>query len=462
MKTIIVGAGISGLASYLSLKKHLPESPSSEPHSFTIYEAYDTSKKAPLSSLPAGETHSATLVVGGGLGVSPNGLSVLKRLDEDLFNDVVGSGYPYSHWTFKNSYGWNLARLFAGNNEDPPMNSVAMSRQAVWNCLRDRVPDGVIVNRRISEVVPSAEGRSVVKFADGSPDEEADLVIGADGLKSIVRRGIFREEEEDPYPPHYEGFTGVGGFIPSADLKSDIDPGTMTIVFGGNGFFGYVYSNSTGTLAPYSTSTASPGDTVTWWSTYYCKDCPDTKSIDREAVLRDLRKRHGNWRLPVIQKIINSVELETMWPVWTTPELPTWHRDGLILIGDAAHTLPPTSGQGTSQALEDVESFTLCLSHYLKAKYSESGTEVNGQAIYKQAINQAAQKHMVLRRPRVKKILDRARQMESKKQNMNIFEEFFLYFILYMISFMPKGAPDKNPANYDMAAEVKKALHSDE
>lgn len=202
----------------------------------------------------------------------------------------------------------------------------------------------------------------------------------------------------------------------------------MTIVFGGNGFFGYVYSDSAGSPKP--SGTASPGDIVTWWSTYYTQDCPDTKSIDREAVLRDLRKRHGNWRLPVIQKIINSVELETMYPVWTTPELPTWHRDGLILLGDAAHTLPPTSGQGSSQALEDVESFTLFLSHYLKASDS---TQSDEQATYTLAIKQAAEKHMALRQPRVKKILDEARQRQSKKQNLNIFEEFFLYFILYVI-----------------------------
>lgn len=203
----------------------------------------------------------------------------------------------------------------------------------------------------------------------------------------------------------------------------------MNIVFGGNGFFGYVYSNSSG--VPDSSGIAAPGDTLTWWSTYYTKDCPDTKSIDQEAVLQDLRKRHGNWRLPVIQKIINSVKLETMYPVWTTPMLPTWHRDGLVLLGDAAHTLPPTSGQGTSQALEDVESFSLFLSHYLKAQ--DCGEESNEQSTVKSAIKEAAEKHMNLRQPRVKAILDRARQMESKKQNLNIFQEFFLYFILYMI-----------------------------
>ena len=242
------------------------------------------------------------------------------------------------------------------------------------------------------------------------------------------------------------GLVGVGGFVPSADLQAHIDPGTMAIVFGGNGFFGYVYSESAGssTDQPLPYGTALPGDTLTWWSTYYVKDCPDPKSIDREAVIQDLRKRHGNWRLPVIQKIINSVSLETMYPVWTTPELPTWHRDGLILLGDAAHTLPPTSGQGSSLALEDSESFALFLSHFLKTNYDNP--QANQAATEKLAIKQASEKHMKLRQPRIKVILDRARQMESKKQNLNIFEEFFLYFILKIIrEQMPSSPLSPNP-----------------
>ena len=90
------------------------------------------------------------------------------------------------------------------SGDERPMHMVASSRHSLWKCLRMRIPDNVIVNKRISEVIANANNRNVVKFADGSPDVEADLVIGADGIKSTVKRALFPEANEDPYPPSYE------------------------------------------------------------------------------------------------------------------------------------------------------------------------------------------------------------------------------------------------------------------
>jgi 2-polyprenyl-6-methoxyphenol hydroxylase-like FAD-dependent oxidoreductase len=201
MKIAIVGAGISGCAVYLALKKHLP-SLRDEEHEYTIYEAYDTPRNKPSNHEP-GNTHSASLVVGGGIGLGPNGLNVLKRLDQELFHDVVRAGYPYAFQQMKSAHGWNLMRTPSASG-NPPVSSISMSRHALWNCLRNRVPDNVIVNRRILQIVAVPHGRNVIKFADGSPDVEADLIIGADGLKSTARRALFPEATDDPFPPHYE------------------------------------------------------------------------------------------------------------------------------------------------------------------------------------------------------------------------------------------------------------------
>lgn len=67
-----------------------------------------------------------------------------------------------------------------------------------------------------------------------------------------------------------------------------------------------------------------------------------------------------------MQKVIKSITVTNMYPTWTVPPLPTWERDGVVLVGDAAHALPPSSGQGSSQALEDVEAFALFLGHYMR------------------------------------------------------------------------------------------------
>ncbi|KAJ5663780.1 hypothetical protein N7507_004511 [Penicillium longicatenatum] len=473
MRIIIVGAGISGCSAYLSLKKHLPQPPGhAENHTYTIYEAYDTARDTTFQERPAsatgeGATRSATLVVGGGLGVGPNGLNVLRRLDESLLQEVVCSGYPYSEFHLKSAYGWTLMQVQATAEVDGhAMNSVAMSRHSIWQCLRDRIPDDVIVNKKIAKVVPngSSTGKHLATFADGSEPVEADLVIGADGLKSTVKRALFDAEnpEDDPYPPKYEGLVGVGGFAPVTEsLRRNIPDGVMTITFGGSGMFGYVYSSSSQTDEHRASANhiSSPGDTITWWSTYGMNECPDPKTVDRTAITEDLRKRHANWSDPVIQEIIRSVNVKTMYPTWTTPELPIWDRDGIVLLGDAAHALPPTSGQGSAQALEDSESFPMMLAHYLKRVYGSAPT---AEFTEKDAIQLAAKKHTALRYPRVKALLDEAQQRQQKKQQKGIVGEFMMYLILWLVGIFSPANPAKDMLEYNIADEVQKVLAEDE
>lgn len=215
----------------------------------------------------------------------------------------------------------------------------------------------------------------------------------------------------------------------------------MTVTFGGNGFFGYVYSRSAATDPNRNSAEhlhpPTPGDTITWWSTFGMDECPDSKTVDRAAITQDLRERHASWRDPVIQEIIRSVDVQTMYPTWTTPELPIWDRDGIVLLGDAAHALPPTSGQGASQALEDAESFALFLGHYLSRVYGKGGEDeqdsVTGASSENDAIQLAAKKHMALRRPRVKALLDEARRRQSRKMKMNIVQELLMYLIIWLV-----------------------------
>ena len=126
MKIAIIGAGISGCAAYLQLQKHLPGS-----HTITIYESHDTSKDrkfdASKGSQEEDATHSSTLIVGGGLGIGPNGLHVLKRLDEDLLRDIVRGGYVVPHGNLKSKHGRLLIRMdnsAPGVGDEAPVDQV--------------------------------------------------------------------------------------------------------------------------------------------------------------------------------------------------------------------------------------------------------------------------------------------------------------------------------------------------
>ena len=122
----------------------------------------------------------------------------------------------------------------------------------------------------------------------------------------------------------------------------------MGLVFGSDGFFGYGYSTSSPDEPerhlPHVIS--KPGAEAVWWSTYELAACADWRQIDREDVKRQLIARHSSWKNATVRKVIESVEVDTVWPTWTIPELPTYERDGLVLVGDAAHALQVSLAEG--------------------------------------------------------------------------------------------------------------------
>lgn len=197
MRIVIIGAGISGCAAYLELKKHLKGDTD-----ITIYEAYDTARDTSSEQREQGPTHSSTLIVGGGLAIAPNGLGVLRRLDGALLRDITRNGYVTSHSNLKDKNGNVLMRMEPGLVSD--MYSVACSRHSLWRCLRDRIPDDDIVNKRVLNVTANTEGKNIVRFVDNSDTVEVDLVIGADGVRSVAKSALFPNAEENPYPPNYE------------------------------------------------------------------------------------------------------------------------------------------------------------------------------------------------------------------------------------------------------------------
>lgn len=210
MKIVIVGGGISGLALYIALQKYLGKPHASEhPLEVFIYETYDASRRQQrVGSSGEGQDEHPRLVseaVGGALGVSPNGMRVLGDLHEDLYRAVAIHGYPVSHFRIHNAYGWALGSFAAADKSNPSRETYLISRQGLWNCLRDHVPDHVIIRRTVSAVTCGKNQRPRVAFTDGSPDEEVDLVLGADGVRSVAKSAILGGRGEDArYSAVYE------------------------------------------------------------------------------------------------------------------------------------------------------------------------------------------------------------------------------------------------------------------
>lgn len=211
MKVIIVGGGISGLSTYLLLQKHVVPvlADTNSPLSVIIYESHEprtTGTSTSPDAINLDDLSSSTALVGGGLGVGPNGMRVLRHISEQLYQRVRTDGFVVEKNVFKSAYGWRLmVQDFKAPARDglPEERLVSCSRDGLWRALRDEVIGGsggseAIEYRKVVEVVAAdGEGRkATVRFEDGE-EELADLVIGCDGVRSAVRKGIAKSRGED-------------------------------------------------------------------------------------------------------------------------------------------------------------------------------------------------------------------------------------------------------------------------
>ena len=205
--------------------------------------------------------------------------------------------------------------------------------------------------RKFSGIV-SEDARGVVfEFEDGSR-ESASLLIGADGIYSRVRQYI------DPVTEPV--YTGIMCLLSAADKRTfrfpDADHYLPRFVANKDGAF---------ILAPQSPD----GNTV---AVLAHSRYPDTDRAGWDALrssadtLMAMQLHNKEEHTDFVQSVMENIQPETMsiWPYNILPHLSTWTSATrrVILVGDAAHAMPPASGQGAAQALEDVYSLSMLLS----------------------------------------------------------------------------------------------------
>jgi 2-polyprenyl-6-methoxyphenol hydroxylase-like FAD-dependent oxidoreductase len=191
--------------------------------------------------------------------------------------------------------------------------------------------------RRGAEVtaVESDSARAVVTLSTGER-LSADLVIGADGVRSRVRQAI------DPAAPagRYVGLTNFGGITRGTALAESLRPEAWHFVFGARAFFG---------------AHPTPDGDVVWFV-----NVPEPE-ISRE---RRTTTSLEDWQRHLLDRVAGdtgpAAELIAAGTLelagdntYDLPHVPYWTRDRLVVVGDAAHAPSPSSGQGASMALED-------------------------------------------------------------------------------------------------------------
>ncbi|MDT9693569.1 FAD-dependent monooxygenase [Streptomyces sp. P9(2023)] len=300
-RAVVVGAGIGGLTAAVALHR----------------SGWDVTVL---------ERAAALTPVGAGIGLAPNAQRAL---------DVIGLGdrvRALSAWQgdggMRAPDGRWLARTSAQAAADRfggPL--VLLHRATLVEILTSALPDGVVRTGAAASVAdPGDDARpAVVRTPDG--DIEAELVIGADGIRSAARSALF----PDHPGPRYSGFTTWRVVVPAPDR-----PFAPHETWGRGRLWG-TQPLKDGRIYAYAMAAAPEG-----------AHAPD----DERA---ELRRLFGDWHHP-IPEILAAVAPETVLrnDVHHMPDpLPAFHRGRVALLGDAAHAMQPTLGQGGNQAIED-------------------------------------------------------------------------------------------------------------
>ncbi|MFG1898379.1 FAD-dependent monooxygenase [Micromonospora zamorensis] len=313
---IVIGGGIAGPVTALALRR--------AGITATVHEAY-----------PA--TASGVGGIGGTLALAPNGVAALRTVGAD--QAVTAAATPITRSVM--AVGRRRIDLPTLSGV-PPLRVV--HRAELHRALHDQaVAEGVgfAYGKRLVDAEQSESGVTA-HFEDGST-ATADVLIGADGIRSTVRGLI------DPAAPGPR-FTGLLGFEAVARHEVDAEPGTMTFAFGRRGYYLYWPEPGGGTRWGANLPYQRP------MSLIEARRVPSTKWL---ATLRDTYGDDDPGR--ELMATSTAEELQVVGALQIMPPVPHWHRGRMVLVGDAAHAPSNSSGQGASLAIESAVQLARCL-----------------------------------------------------------------------------------------------------
>jgi 2-polyprenyl-6-methoxyphenol hydroxylase-like FAD-dependent oxidoreductase len=180
------------------------------------------------------------------------------------------------------------------------------------------------------------DGASVRAHFRGGASVEGVVLVGADGLRSAVRRGLLRDG-----PPRYRGDTAWRGLAPPTDELAVSRDVFETVGRGERfGFF------------------PLHGGRTMWFASAVRPE----GERDGVEVLRDLQARFAGWHAP-IPRVLELTDPSSIIrnDIYDRPVARRWVGGRVALLGDAAHPMGPDLGQGACQAIEDAETLALAL-----------------------------------------------------------------------------------------------------
>lgn len=198
--------------------------------------------------------------------------------------------------------------------------------------------DALHLNKKL-ERVDDREQSAVLHFADGDA-VEADLVIGADGVRSRLRRELLGYDDAQ-----FSGCHGWRGLVPPEQVPSLPDPQAIQFWMGPGGHLLHYPIGSGEQNFLLVRRHDGPWEKKAWV----------TPAEENEHLAA-----FAGWD-PAVTEMIGSAPARERWALFHRPPLQRWSRGRITLIGDAAHAMVPHHGQGANQSIEDAIVLADCL-----------------------------------------------------------------------------------------------------
>jgi 2-polyprenyl-6-methoxyphenol hydroxylase-like FAD-dependent oxidoreductase len=320
MKITIIGGGIAGLTTALALTK-------------LGFDCKVFERAKQLNE------------VGAGIWMQPNALKVLDWLGlGDLVRD---SGKLLNQVSITNAQLIPFKKTKQEVVQDEKGNKiVAIHRATLQKILFEALPAGIV--HLGCEFKSLEQNKDQVKISFGDREVKSDLLIGADGINSKVRDGIFSETSK-----RFSGQTCWRGIsdisLPYEFQNAGIESWGKRIRFG------------------FSQVTESQ---VYWFAV---KTAPQNGTDDINTIKVELKNYFSDFS-PLVLNIIENTKSEKIIrnDILDLNRLEKWHKDKVVLVGDAAHATTPNMGQGAGQGIEDAYYLANILSKHSQIEQATS------------------------------------------------------------------------------------------
>ncbi len=307
LKVVVIGGGIGGLTAATAL---MARGIAAE-----IYE--QTDELTP---------------VGAGIQMTPNAVKVLRALglerglrETGFFPEAtVGHDWRSGKVVFRTPLAGECERLYGAPY-------VQIHRADLQRTLCEKLPAGTVRLGKRCVAVRSERSSAIARFADGS-EAEGDLLIAADGIRSVARTTLFTEGT-----PRFTGNICWRSVIPFDRPDHELVEPNNAIWFGPRGHVVTYYVRGGKAV-----NLVACLETETWTE----------ESWNARSTPAELRAAYAGWH-PRLQRLFERAHEVFKWGLFDREPMPAWTAGRVTLLGDAAHPMLPYLSQGAAMAMED-------------------------------------------------------------------------------------------------------------